>query len=121
VSHPSEQNEFPPDFPRAAALTFAEESTAALADPTLNKTADKRAAVATYQLLLTFPVEYMSRTTRTELVRRAINADMMADSSIDPTGVYSALTVVRVFIHNVSLYVGSVDQPVSYFNYTHPC
>ncbi|KAJ7139899.1 Urb2/Npa2 family-domain-containing protein [Mycena epipterygia] len=95
---------------RTAILTFADEATSPLADPNLKLTADDRTAVfSTYQLLLMFPIEYMSRTIRTELVRRAVNADILYNSLKD---VYSAVTVVRVFIQNVSLYVGSIDQPI---------
>ncbi|KAJ6604425.1 Urb2/Npa2 family-domain-containing protein [Mycena vulgaris] len=98
---------------RTAILAFADEATSALADPSPNLTADHRAAVfSTYQLLLMFPIEYMSRTIKTELVRRAINADIIYNSFNDAKDAYSTVTVVRVFIHNVSLYVGSVDQPI---------
>ncbi|KAJ7706421.1 Urb2/Npa2 family-domain-containing protein [Mycena rosella] len=97
---------------RTAILVFADEATSTLVDPPPSITAiDRAAASSTYQLLLMFPIEYISRTNRTELVRRAINADIIY-SSLPDRDVYSAVTVIRAFIHNVSLHVGSVDQPI---------
>ncbi|KAJ7492845.1 Urb2/Npa2 family-domain-containing protein [Mycena latifolia] len=98
---------------RTAFLAFADEATSTLADPCPRIPPDRRATVlSTYQLLLMFPIEYMPRTIRTELIRRAVNADIIYDSLTDAKDVCSAVTVVRLFIHNISLYVGSVDQPI---------
>ncbi|KAJ6627155.1 hypothetical protein B0H10DRAFT_422437 [Mycena sp. CBHHK59/15] len=96
---------------RVAILAFADEATSTLADSEPRLTADGRAAIlTTYQLLLLFPVEYISRTTRTELVRRAINADLLHGSLTDTDNWHSSVTVLRVFIQNVSLHLGSIDQ-----------
>ncbi|KAJ7169665.1 Urb2/Npa2 family-domain-containing protein [Mycena filopes] len=97
---------------RSAVLTFVDEVTSVLADPHVKLKAEARALVAsTYQLLLTFPVEYMSRTVRTELVKRAVNADMLFSTAVKDS--FPVVTVVRTFIQNVSLYLGSIDQPIS--------
>ncbi|KAJ6574877.1 Urb2/Npa2 family-domain-containing protein [Mycena capillaripes] len=96
---------------RTAILAFADEATSMLADPHLNTATDSRATVlSTYQLLVMFPIEFMSRSIRTELVKRAVNADILYSDAQD---VLSAVTVVRVFIHNVSVHLGSIDQPIS--------
>ncbi|KAJ6509305.1 Urb2/Npa2 family-domain-containing protein [Mycena vitilis] len=99
---------------RTAILTYADEATSILADPDMVPTADSRATIlSTYQLLLMFPIEFMSRTIRTELVRRAAHADIIYSTGADTEGLLSVVTVVRIFIHNVSMYLGSLDQPVS--------
>ncbi|KAJ7786075.1 Urb2/Npa2 family-domain-containing protein [Mycena metata] len=97
---------------RAAVLSFVDEVTSVLADPQVKlKTNDRALILSTYRLLLVFPIEYMSRTIRTELVRRAVNADLLF-STLDTKEDLSP-AVFRVFIQNVSLYLGSVDQPIS--------
>ncbi|KAF8213299.1 Urb2/Npa2 family-domain-containing protein [Mycena galopus ATCC 62051] len=98
---------------RTGVLAFADEATSVLVDPLLKPTADNHAAVwSTYQLLLMFPIEFLSRTIRTELIRRAVNADVLYSSLTDSQDLQSAVAGVRIFIYNVSLYIGSVDQPV---------
>ncbi|KAJ7275268.1 hypothetical protein B0H12DRAFT_249170 [Mycena haematopus] len=104
------------EFPnlRTAILVFADEATSVLVDPLLKPTVDTLATVwSIYQLLLMFPIEFMSRNLRTELVRRAVNADVLYSSLADSQDLHSAVTVLRIFMHNVSLYTGTVDQPVS--------
>ncbi|KAJ7900109.1 Urb2/Npa2 family-domain-containing protein [Mycena olivaceomarginata] len=99
---------------RTAILTYADDATSMLVDPLLKPTADTHATVwSTYQLLLMFPIEFLSRTIRTELIRRAVNADVLYSSFDDMQGLPSAVTAARIFIHNVTLYIGSVDQPIS--------
>ncbi|KAJ7293352.1 Urb2/Npa2 family-domain-containing protein [Mycena rebaudengoi] len=99
---------------RVAILAFAEEATSTLTDPKSSISADACLDIlSTYQLLLLFPIEYISRTTRTELVRRAVNADFICSSLTENEAVYPALTVIRVFIQNVAVYLGSIDQPIS--------
>ncbi|KAJ7655049.1 Urb2/Npa2 family-domain-containing protein [Mycena polygramma] len=78
---------------RTAILTYADEATSILADPHMVPTADNRAT--------------------TELVRRAVHADIVYSAVAGAEGLLSAVTVVRVFIHDVFLYLGSVDQPLS--------
>ncbi|KAJ7107656.1 Urb2/Npa2 family-domain-containing protein [Mycena crocata] len=98
---------------RTAILSFTDETTSVLADPDSILTVDDCASIfSTYQLLLMFPIEYISRTMRTELVKRAVNLDVFYNSLTVAKDVYPAVTVVRVFIHNVALYLGSMDQPI---------
>ncbi|KAF7339660.1 Urb2 domain-containing protein [Mycena sanguinolenta] len=100
---------------RTAILAFADEATSVLADPHVKPTDDSHATIwSTYRLLLTFPIEFMSRTLRTELIRRAVNGDVLYSSSpADSQDLHSVVAVLRTFIHNVSLYIGTVDQPIS--------
>ena len=75
--------------------------------------------ISAYDKLLFFPVEYMSRTSRTDLVRRALTADVVISSmSIDknnPSSYYCrSITVLRTFLKRVFVYLGAVDYPVSY-------
>lgn len=84
-----------------------------LADPHSNTIDSRVAILSTFQLLVMVPIEFMSRTIRTELVRRAVNADIFYSSGVDTQDLTSAITVVRVFIHNVSVHIGSIDQPAS--------
>ncbi|KAJ7783538.1 Urb2/Npa2 family-domain-containing protein [Mycena maculata] len=99
---------------RAAVLAFADAATSALVDSNAELTTDDHTAIfSAYKFLLMLPIEYMSRTTRTELVRRAVNADVLYNPYNGTKDVYSNVTVVRVFIHNTTLYVGSVGQPVA--------
>ncbi|KAJ7431795.1 hypothetical protein B0H11DRAFT_836888 [Mycena galericulata] len=66
---------------RAAILAFADEATSALTDIDSNITVHDRATIfSTYQLLLMFPVEYIPRVSRTEMVRRAVNADILCNT-----------------------------------------
>ncbi|KAJ7042473.1 Urb2/Npa2 family-domain-containing protein [Mycena alexandri] len=77
---------------RAAVLTFVDEGTSVLADPHVKLRADDRALIlSTYQLLLVFPI----------------------DTLVTKEDLFQAVTVFRVFIQNVSLYLGSIDQPIS--------
>ncbi|KAJ7071246.1 Urb2/Npa2 family-domain-containing protein [Mycena amicta] len=89
-----------------AILAFADESTTSLTDlgPTMRK--DKASSI--YGLLLLFPVEYLSRTVRTDLAQRAMDTDVSFTGDIR----HSA-PELRAFIHNVALYRGSIDQPPS--------
>ncbi|KAJ7102157.1 Urb2/Npa2 family-domain-containing protein [Mycena belliarum] len=96
----------------AAILAFADKTTSSPGDPSSSTTADSRAAIfSTFRLLLMFPVEYMPRTNRIELVKRAIHADIHYDSAANAEDAYSNITVLRLFIQNISLHVEPVDQP----------
>ncbi|KAF7339844.1 Urb2 domain-containing protein [Mycena venus] len=107
---------------RTAILTFVDEATSILADPHSKPTADTRATVlSTYQLLLMFPIEFMSRTVRTELVRRAVNADVLYSPLADTQNLHSAVTVIS----NLSRYLNhlihgnsSSQVPQDYTNVT---
>ncbi|KAK7064414.1 Urb2 domain-containing protein [Favolaschia claudopus] len=95
---------------RTAILAFADSSTSTLAEALPELTPNMVATVlSTYQLLVMFPIDFLSRTLRTELVRRAINAELLCNSVPE---MRRAVAMVRVFIYNVVLYVGSVDQPI---------
>lgn len=99
---------------RTAILAFADKTTSSPGDPSSSTTADSRAAIfSTFRLLLMFPVEYMPRTNRIELVKRAIHADIHYDSAANAEDAYSNITVLRLFIQNISLHVEPVDQPVT--------
>jgi hypothetical protein len=78
-----------------------------------------QSAVLAYEILLFAPAEYLSRTFRADLVRRAVSADILSSLSIDVdhtvTNVSRSLTVIRVFIQRIILYTGSMDHLVRTF------
>ncbi|KAJ7630714.1 Urb2/Npa2 family-domain-containing protein [Roridomyces roridus] len=93
---------------RTAVLSYADDATSMLVDEDAALTTSDGAAVSlTYQLLLMLPIEYMPRSTRSELVKRAINADVLS-SSLDGGNL-----TIRLFIHNAAMHTGYVDQPVA--------
>jgi hypothetical protein len=73
-------------------------------------------AISAYDTLLFFPIEYLSRTSRTDFVRRALTADVVVSNV--PVGEGSlesycrSLTVLRTFVKRVFAYLGAVDLPV---------
>jgi hypothetical protein len=75
-------------------------------------------AIAAYSLLLVFPVEYISRPSRTDFIKRGVVADdlfsrLSVDSDLPSTYLDQSLTILRLFIKRVVTLVGYVEQPVS--------
>ncbi|KAJ6519597.1 Urb2/Npa2 family-domain-containing protein [Mycena sanguinolenta] len=105
---------------RTAILAFADDTTSMLAD---SSAADSQSTVrSTYQLLLMFPIEFMSRTLRTELIRRAVNGDVLYSSSlVESQDLHSVVAVLRTFIHNVSLYIGAIPNLSRYLTHIIRC
>ncbi|KAF5337392.1 hypothetical protein D9611_003253 [Ephemerocybe angulata] len=73
--------------------------------------------VSTYRLLLFFPVEYFTKSCRSDLVKRAIKADwsishgLEKDSSAEEEIV--GLSVVRTFLKRTFSFLGSIEQQSS--------
>ena len=80
-------------------------------------------AISTYEVLLCAPAEYLSRTCRTILVRRAVSADILssvpADGNHTATGVYLSPTL-RIFLQRTIPHTSSVDHSVRAFACAHP-
>ena len=75
-------------------------------------------AIAVYRLLLLLPVEYISRPSRADFVKRALVADnffshLSVDSEHPSNYVDQPLTILRMFINRVLNHVGYVEQSVS--------
>jgi hypothetical protein len=77
-----------------------------------------RRVTAAYELLLYIPVEYLPRTSRQDLMRRAMTADLVvcrpirvdADSQVNAM---RSMTILRIFMKRWFLYQSSVDHAVS--------
>lgn len=77
-----------------------------------------RCALSAYEILLFVPIEYLSRTLRTAMTRRALIANTLFsvnDHNLQPYFTHS-LTVLRVFLKRIILYGGAIDQEVRIFS-----
>jgi len=74
-------------------------------------------AASIYQLLLYVPMEYLTKPSRAELVKRALNADAflnsMAREANGDTG--QLLIALRIFLKRVFTHTGHVESSVSVF------
>ncbi|KAH7921149.1 hypothetical protein BV22DRAFT_1038989 [Leucogyrophana mollusca] len=71
-----------------------------------------------YTLLLYVPPEYYTRSSRSDLVRRALMADavaclMLKDKEQDSRGATQLLVVIRVFLNRMAEYMNSSDSSIS--------
>lgn len=71
-----------------------------------------------FELLLLVPTEYLSRSCRMDLVKRALTADILVcrlpdDAGFTPEWICQSLTIIRVFLQRTFLYVGTSEHPVS--------
>jgi hypothetical protein len=74
-----------------------------------------RRVVSAFEMLLFFPIEYISRTIRTDLVKRALTADIfITNLAIDEDAgyVYHSLTILRLFVKRIFVSLGCIDQSV---------
>ncbi|KAF9014945.1 Urb2/Npa2 family-domain-containing protein [Cyathus striatus] len=103
---------------RAVFLSYLTETTAILDNYDSKKiqfTHHVTNLVEAYRLLLLFPPEYLTRTSRTDFGRRALSADRIT-SSIKVGKDYSlsfvseALCILRTFIKRVFVHSGAVEQ-----------
>jgi hypothetical protein len=69
-----------------------------------------------YRLLLFSPPEYFTKTSRNDLVRRALKADSrlshFSSSSDELLSNFEALSIIRVFLKRITLHIGSIEQSV---------
>lgn len=67
-----------------------------------------------YRLLLFSPPEYFTKTSRSDLVRRALKADSrlshLSSSSDELLANFEALSIIRVFLKRIALHIGSNEQ-----------
>jgi hypothetical protein len=95
------------------------EATSTLDDSAgLSSVSQLSGAIAIYRLLLLLPVEYLSRSSRVDFVKRALVADdlfshLSVDSEHASNYVDQSLTILRMFINRVLNHVGYVEQSVS--------
>ncbi|KAM6497881.1 Urb2/Npa2 family domain containing protein [Amanita muscaria] len=70
-------------------------------------------AASLYRFLLYVPMEYLSKPSRTELVKRALSADILlsANTAAD-TEISYLLTILRIFLNRAFTYTGSVQPSV---------
>jgi hypothetical protein len=70
-----------------------------------------------FEVLLLFPIEYISRTMRADLVKRALSADILICSLAiyekNHAYICRSLTIVRVLVKRIFVCLGLFDQPVS--------
>lgn len=76
-------------------------------------------AASIYQLLLYVPMEYLTKSSRAELVKRALNADAFLNSTAREAGEDTGrlLIVLRIFLKRVFTYTGHVESSVSVFTF----
>lgn len=77
-----------------------------------------RRLTAAYELLLYIPVEYLPRTSRQDLMRRAMTADLVVCRPIrvdadSQANAMRSMTILRIFMKRWFLYQSSVDHGVS--------
>jgi hypothetical protein len=95
------------------------EVTAILDDGACSSSASRLSGViVAYSLLLVFPVEYISRSSRIDFIKRGVVADgvfsrLTIDSDLPSHYLDQSLTIIRIFIKRVLSLVGYVEQPVS--------
>lgn len=76
---------------------------------------DIRDVSAAFGVILHVPAEYLPRTSRIELIRRALVADMISvrnDRGTDRTGFHSVL-LMREFLRRMFIHFGAVEYSVS--------
>ncbi|KAF8624871.1 hypothetical protein AX15_005748 [Amanita polypyramis BW_CC] len=94
---------------RSVFLSFLTESTLVLDDSPSEKQVTEIAFV--YKLVLYFPMEYFSKPSRTDLVRRALRADILLSSGAESANAnnFQFLTALRVFLKRIFVYTGHVE------------
>ncbi|KAF8641079.1 hypothetical protein AX17_000723 [Amanita inopinata Kibby_2008] len=100
---------------RPTFLAYLSDSTSALDKPSEREDPLQLArAITTYKLILCVPLEYLSRPSRTELSKRALNADTLlcSDAGRASTDVSQSLTVLRIFLKRVFVYTGHAESSV---------
>ncbi|KAF5312634.1 hypothetical protein D9619_003319 [Psilocybe cf. subviscida] len=98
---------------RTVFLDLLDISTSALDSSQALKTAKVLEKVAVYQLLLFFPMEYLSWQLLNDLIKRALDADVTlseSSSSSRKEAVRQAIATLRSFLKRAYIYSGSVAQ-----------
>ena len=67
---------------------------------------------AAYYLLLYIPIEYLSRSIRNDLLRRALAADVLAASHEAASDAHGSL-YFREFLRRLFVFMGTAEHPVS--------
>ncbi|TFK23128.1 hypothetical protein FA15DRAFT_621503 [Coprinopsis marcescibilis] len=84
-----------------------------------SSTLDIKKLILTYQLLLFFPVEYLTKTCRAELVRGALAGDRVLEqaafgkskkNSNSSNSEVEGLTVLRLFVQRIFGFIGTIEQ-----------
>jgi hypothetical protein len=91
------------------------EATSTLDDNTLLSGVPQLSGViAAYRLLLLLPVEYMSRSSRADFIKRALVADdLFSHLSVDASNhMDQSLIILRMFLKRLLTHGGYVEQPV---------
>ena len=74
-------------------------------------------AASVYQLVLYVPMEYLTKSSRAELVKRALSADLFLSSAGEADGNTCQLVrVLRIFLKRAFTYTGHVEPSVSVFS-----
>ena len=73
--------------------------------------------ITAYRLLLLLPIEYITRSSRADFIKRALVADdqfshLSVDSDYESNYVDQSLTIIRMFIKRVLIPVGHVEHSV---------
>ena len=67
--------------------------------------------VVTYRLLLFFPVEYLRKSCRADLVETAIQADRIISQRVeDATETEASLSTLRTFLKRTFGFLGSIEE-----------
>jgi hypothetical protein len=72
-----------------------------------------RRVISAYELLLYIPIEYIPRTSRQDLIRRAVTADLVVCRTMHAANSMRSMTILRVFLKRWLSYHSSVDHAVS--------
>jgi hypothetical protein len=72
-----------------------------------------RRVISAYELLLYVPIEYIPRTSRQDLIRRAVTADLVVCRTMHAANSMRSMTILRVFLKRWLSYHSSVDHAVS--------
>ena len=101
------------DFFLAVFLSFLIDSTLILDNSSDVKQVVEAASV--YKLVLYLPMEYFSKSSRTDLVRRALRVDVLLSSGTSKADVDNLRlsTILRVFLKRIFVYTGHVEPSVS--------
>ncbi|KAF9456144.1 Urb2/Npa2 family-domain-containing protein [Collybia nuda] len=100
---------------RSALLAHISDTTLALDN--INDMSKLLSALPVYRMLLHFPMEYIPRSYRTELIRRTMAADLFITRSWEAsdyalTDTLKNLTILRLFLNRIFLHSGFTEQSV---------
>lgn len=104
-----------PDRFLVAVLAFINEATLGLDE--ISNTSQISSVIPIYRLLLLFPMEYISRPNRADLIKRAITADLfvmhsLRDLNEATNDTLRTSTVLRIFLNRVFFHGGFTEQSV---------